>query len=28
MLRGEVVAEVDPVSFEPYAYLKWDYWPL
>ena len=28
MLRGEVVAEVDPVSFEPYAYLKWDSWPL
>jgi len=28
MLRGEVVAEVDPVSFEPYANLKWDYWPL
>ena len=28
MLRGEVVAEVDPVAFEPYAYLKWDYWPV
>jgi acetoacetate decarboxylase len=28
MLRGEVVAEVDPIAFEPYAYLKWDYWPV
>jgi len=28
MLRGEVVAEVDPVAFEPYAFLKWDWWPL
>jgi acetoacetate decarboxylase len=28
MLRGEVVAEVDPIAFEPYANLKWDYWPL
>jgi acetoacetate decarboxylase len=27
MLRGEVVAEVDPVAFEPYAGLKWDFWP-
>lgn len=27
MLRGEVVAEVDPVAFEPYAGLKWDSWP-
>jgi len=28
MLRGDVVAEVDPVAFEPYAYLKWDWWPI
>jgi Acetoacetate decarboxylase (ADC) len=28
MLRGEVLAEVDPAAFEPYAYLKWDHWPL
>jgi acetoacetate decarboxylase len=28
MLRGEAVAEVDPIAFEPYAYLKWDPWPL
>lgn len=28
MQRGEVVAEVDPVAFEPYAYLKWDWWPV
>jgi acetoacetate decarboxylase len=28
MLRGDVVAEVDPVAFKPYAYLKWDFWPL
>jgi acetoacetate decarboxylase len=28
MLRGEVVAEVDPTAFEPYAGLKWDFWPL
>ena len=28
MLRGEVVAEVDPIAFEPYAGLKWDFWPL
>jgi acetoacetate decarboxylase len=28
MLRGEVVAEVDPVAFEPYAGLKWDFWPV
>jgi hypothetical protein len=27
MLRGEVVAEVDPAAFEPYAGLKWDAWP-
>jgi acetoacetate decarboxylase len=26
MLRGEVVAEVDPAAFEPYAGLKWDAW--
>jgi acetoacetate decarboxylase len=28
MLRGEVVAEVDPIAFELYAWLKWDSWPL
>ncbi len=28
MLKGEVVAEVDPIAFEPYAWLKWDFWPL
>ena len=28
MLRGEVVAEVDPIAFEPYAGVKWDFWPL
>ncbi len=28
MLRGEVVAEADPITFEPYAWLKWDFWPL
>lgn len=27
MLRGDVVAEVDPIAFEPFAYLKWDWWP-
>jgi acetoacetate decarboxylase len=27
MLRGSVVAEVDPVAFAPYATLKWDWWP-
>ncbi len=25
MRRGKVVAEVDPVSFAPYAFLKWDF---
>ncbi len=24
MLGGEVVAEVDPMSFAPYAFIKWD----
>jgi acetoacetate decarboxylase len=24
MRKGKVVAEVDPVSFAPYAFLKWD----
>jgi hypothetical protein len=24
MLDGEVVAEVDPVAFMPYAWTKWD----
>ena len=24
MLDGEFVAEVDPLEFAPYAYLKWD----
>jgi len=28
MLRGSVVAEVDPVAFIPYATLKWDWWPV
>jgi len=28
MLRGNVVAEVDPVAFAPYALLKWDWWPV
>ncbi len=28
MLGGEVVAEVDPIGFVPYAWLKWDLWPL
>jgi acetoacetate decarboxylase len=28
MLKGEVVAEVDPIAFAPYAWLKWDFWPL
>ena len=26
MLRGEVVAEVDPEKFLPYAFLKWDWY--
>jgi acetoacetate decarboxylase len=25
MRRGKVVAEVDPVAFAPYAFLKWDF---
>lgn len=28
VLRGEVIAEADPIAFEPYAWLKWDFWPL
>jgi acetoacetate decarboxylase len=24
MLRGQVVAEADPVTYAPYAFLKWD----
>ena len=24
MLGGKVVAEVDPMAFAPYAFLKWD----
>jgi len=24
MLGGRVVAEVDPIRFAPYAFLKWD----
>ena len=28
MLRGNVVAEVDPVAFAPYSTLKWDWWPV
>jgi acetoacetate decarboxylase len=27
MLRGKVVAEVDPVAFLPYILTKWDWWP-
>jgi acetoacetate decarboxylase len=27
LLEGEVVAEVDPVAFQPYSLLKWDTWP-
>jgi acetoacetate decarboxylase len=27
MLRGKVVAQVDPVAFLPYIFLKWDWWP-
>jgi acetoacetate decarboxylase len=26
MLKGSVVAEVDPLAFAPYAFLKWDFW--
>jgi hypothetical protein len=25
MLKGQVVAEVDPIAFAPYAFLKWDF---
>lgn len=28
MLRGSVVAEVDPIAFAPYVLLKWDWWPV
>jgi acetoacetate decarboxylase len=28
MLRGSVVAEVDPAAFAPYATMKWDWWPV
>ena len=24
MLKGDVVAELDPIAFAPYAFLKWD----
>jgi acetoacetate decarboxylase len=24
MLKGDVVAELDPIEFAPYAFLKWD----
>jgi len=27
MLRGNVVAEADPIAFSLYATLKWDWWP-
>jgi len=26
MLKGNIVAEVDPLAFAPYAFLKWDFW--
>ncbi|MFW9818080.1 MAG: hypothetical protein ACFFE5_00605, partial [Candidatus Thorarchaeota archaeon] len=26
MLKGSVVAEIDPKEFFPYAYLKWDWY--
>lgn len=26
LLRGEVLAEVDPVQYIPYSYTKWDWW--
>jgi acetoacetate decarboxylase len=25
MLKGQVVAEVDPIAFAPYSFLKWDF---
>ena len=28
MLKGDVVAEVKPMAFTPYALLKWDWWPV
>jgi len=27
MLPGEVVAETDAATFQPYGFLKWDHWP-
>ncbi|MNI64001.1 Acetoacetate decarboxylase (ADC) [compost metagenome] len=26
LLRGSVLADVDPVGFLPYSYLRWDWW--
>jgi acetoacetate decarboxylase len=26
LLRGKVLAEVDPTAFIPYSYLRWDWW--
>lgn len=26
LLRGTVLSEVDPMSFLPYSYLRWDWW--
>ncbi|MDS0525773.1 acetoacetate decarboxylase family protein [Clostridium sp. SHJSY1] len=26
LLRGEVLAEVDPMAYVPYSYTKWDWW--
>ena len=28
MLKGDVVAEVEPMAFSPYSLLKWDWWPV
>jgi acetoacetate decarboxylase len=28
MLKGDVVAEVEPMVFAPYSLLKWDWWPV
>jgi len=28
MLKGDVVAEVEPMAFAPYSLLKWDWWPV
>jgi len=28
LLRGSVVAEVDPLAFAPYSLLKWDWRPV